>query len=115
MLLLLIDDDDDIVEADELRRKYEAMFVQVLDLPSVLCEMRSYVDVIFDQSLSESQQLLSQPSLSIDSLGLQADLMLDRLAIGKFWIRLCPLQRFARRVRYLLSRPVANDGKMAGN
>ena len=121
-----------MVEAEELKRKYESMFVQPLDLPTVLCEMRSYVDVLFENPSVESGRDYSEnPSLesgrrysenpSVESgrrysensaapLGLEADFMLDRLSKGVFWIKLCPLQRFARRVRYLLSRPVDDDG-----
>ena len=109
-----------MVEAEELKRKYESMFVQPLDLPTVLCEMRSYVDVLFENPSVESGRDYSEnPSVesgrrysenSAAPLGLEADFMLDRLSKGVFWIKLCPLQRFARRVRYLLSRPVDDDG-----
>ena len=113
VLLLLIDDDDDVVEAEKLKREYEAMFVQPLDLPAVLCEMRSYVDVIFHESDHDDDGELGVGSESCptSSSTLHGDAILSRLSDGEFWLRLCPLQRFARRVRFLLSRRVIEDGE----
>ena len=116
VLLLLIDDDHDVVEAGDLKREYEAMFVQPLDLPTVLCEMRSYVDVLFNEKSAGQMEKNDSRHLSVDareSTSLDADAMLSKLAGGQFWLRLCPLQRFARRVRYLLSRRGVDDGKLA--